>query len=278
MAGGYGGSPLESSELLMGDCANKKLPNLPEGIFNSSMVIHNDSILLIGGENNKQKCLFLDDDNTWKEHSVLNRERDCASAVATSKSTFVFGGYGNPNRYEYLPKHSTTWHVGKPKIPGKKFVNGCAIAVKSEQEIWLIGGEGTEDRIVSFNVHNHYFKKLSSKLNDGRRGHRCAFIPNTNKVIVTGGYDVDYCNFLSSTEILDTEDESVTVGSPMNSERYGHGIGVITINGEDRLAVFGGSDGNDFLDSVELYNAQTQMWECSDIKLNNCKRSFGFLS
>ena len=44
-------------------------------------------------------------------------------------------------------------------------------------------------------------------------------------------------------------------------------MGVVTINGEERLAVFGGSDGNNDLDSVELYNTQTEKWETTDIKL-----------
>ena len=38
------------------------------------------------------------------------------------------------------------------------------------------------------------------------------FIPNTNKIMITGGYSDDY---LDSTEILDTEGGSVTMASPM---------------------------------------------------------------
>ena len=52
-----------------------------------------------------------------------------------------------------------SWLLGKTEIPGG-YANGCAIAVKSEQEIWLIGGSGTEKRILSFNVNDHTFKEL----------------------------------------------------------------------------------------------------------------------
>ena len=56
-------------------------------------------------------------------------------------------------------------------------------------------------------------------------------------------------------------------------------VGTVKINGEERLAVFGGSDGSGrHLDSVELYNAQTEKWETTDIKLKKSKRGFGFLS
>ena len=105
-------------------------------------------------------------------------------------------------------------------------------------------------------------------------GHRCAFIPNTNKIMITGGHDY---SCLDSTEILDTEDGSVTIERPMNFKRVGHGMGVITINGDERIAVFGGYDGRNELDSVELYNTQTEIWETADFKLREARSSFGFL-
>ena len=70
------------------------------------------------------------------------------------------------------------------------------------------------------------------------------------------------------------------MASDMNSKRFSHGMGVLTINGQDRLAVFGGnSDHTSYtlLDSVELYNTRTEKWEKTDIKLTEPKRSFGFL-
>ena len=54
---------------------------------------------------------------------------------------------------------------------------------------------------------------------------RCAFIPNTNKIIITGGYDNGY---LDATEILDIEDRKVTTAGPMNTKRDLHGMGVVT--------------------------------------------------
>ena len=139
----------------------------------------------------------------------------------------------------------------------------------------MIGGGDTEERIVSFHVESHTFQVLPFQMSVGRWGHRCAFIPNTNKIMITGGY----CDgSLDSTEILDTEDGSVTMASPMNSKRSGHGIGVVSINGKDILAVFGGFNGNKFMDSVELYNTQTRKWETSNIKLREPKRHFGFVT
>ena len=93
--------------------------------------------------------------------------------------------------------------------------------------------------------------------------------------MITGGYSV---GCLDSTELLDTEDGSVTMASPMNSKRTDHGIGVVTINGKDMLAVFGGYDGRTTLKSVELYNSETQKWETSDLKLRERRSDFSCLT
>ena len=237
------------------------------------MVLQNRAILLSGYK--KQKCLQLDH-GKWKEHSTLNQERFWHSAVATQTATFLFGGENSRTTYEYLLRGSTTWLTGKTKIPGG-FYRGCAIAVKSDQEIWLMGESwNSGNKILSFNVSDHTFKELPFHLNIKRVGHRCAFIPNTNKVMVTGGFNADDC--LDSTEILDIENGTVTMASPMNFKRYDHGMGVVTINGEDRLAVFGGHGGGKLVESVELYNATTERWETLDIKLKQQKFGFGFVT
>ena len=203
--------------------------------------------------------------------ALLMQKRVEHSAVTTQAATFVFGGGISNKTYEYLPKDSTKWLMGKTEIPGRGFYNGCAIAVKSGQEIWLIGGFETEKRILSFDVESHTFQVLPFQLNVGRWRHRCAFIPNTNKIMITGGNS-------SSTEVLDTEDGSVTMASSMNSKRYGHGMDVITINGEDRIVVFGGFDGRNYLDCVEVYNTNTEKWEMTNLKLSKAKYGFSFLA
>ena len=268
-----GGCGSTAVDFLTGDLRIKQLPNLPDRIHGSSMVAHNGTILLCGGNRNDQKCLQLDH-GTWKEHSILNQGRLYHSAVTTQTATFLFGGNYSETTYEYLPKDSTQWLMGKTEIPGG-FNYGCAIAVKSEKEIWLIGGYGSEKRILSFNVTDQTFQELSSQLNAGRRTHRCAFIPDSNKIMLTGGRDDDY---LSSTEILDTEDGSVTMAGPMNYGRAWHGMGVATINGKDRLAVFGGEDRETVLDSVELYDTETEKWEIADFKLSKANSIFSFLT
>ena len=93
--------------------------------------------------------------------------------------------------------------------------------------------------------------------------------------MITGGY---IRSFIDSTEIIDTENGHVTLASPMNFKRACHGMGIIKVNGEDRLAVFGGRSGmHTYLDSMELYNTSTGKWEISDIKLKTPMANFGCL-
>ena len=113
VAGGVGRSVVD---FLTGDVRIKKLPNLPQNIHSSSMVAHNGTIILCGGMGNLEKCLQLGN-GTWKEHSTLNVERAWHSIVTTQTATFIFGGeysdQPDSKIYEYLPKESTKWMLGK---------------------------------------------------------------------------------------------------------------------------------------------------------------------
>ena len=199
VGGGYGiESKYSTFEVLTGDLGKKQLPNLPDGICGSSLVKHNGYILICGGLRNPKQCLKLDH-GTWKEHSTLKKERVLHSVVTTQHTTFIFRGFYSRNTYEFLPTDSDTWLIGKTVIP-RGFDDGCA---KSEQEIWLLGGDYSVKRILSFNTNDHTFQELPFQLNVGRVGHRCGYIPNTTKIIVTGGYNdslylrgiVQYRNF-----------------------------------------------------------------------------------
>ena len=124
--------------------------------------------------------------------------------------------------------------------------------------------------------------EFSTRLNERRCGHTCAFIPGTNKIMITGGVGQSH-RALNSTEILNIEDGTITAGSPMNTKRFGHGIGVITINNEDRLVVFGGLSGTQGrartqVHFVEIYNNFTEKWETTDIKVKSPNSGFAYLS
>ena len=220
------------------------------------------------------------------EHSNLNEERCQNSTLTIPTATFLFGGFRSKTTYEYLPKDSTTWQIGKTNI-SNGFADGCAIALKSNQDILLIGGSGClgNDRILSFNVKDHTFYELPFVINVGRFGHTCGYIPNTNKIMIAGGYRYSMSastdkifHELDSTEILDTEVGSITMASPLNFKRVDHGTGIVTINGEDRLAVFGGKCDDIKLDSIEIYNTKMEKWEIADFKLKSPRNNFSAMT
>ena len=252
------------------------IPNLPTPISSfPSMFLHNETIMLCGGYSNEQSCLKLQE-GTWTEYNSLKKERTDAGVVSTTTATFIFGSSysSSTDTYEYLEKDASQWKLGETKIP-EGFRLGCSIAI-TQDEIWLIGGYRTIDRILSFNVTEQNFTELPTTLKQGRYKHQCAFIPGTRNLMVTGGYTGEYSN---STEIIDVETRNVTEGSPMNSTRGYHGIGVLNIEGQEKIVVLGGSESlSSQLKSVEFYNVQTQKWELTNIELSEPKDQFGFMT
>ena len=282
ISGGYGFECRRSSlvEVISGDSKLKwQLPNLPMQFQSKdamasqgNLIFQHDGFILMCGGWQWQCLIYIE--GIWKVHSVLNHGRYLASVVTTRFGTYIFGGYFSPKTYEYLPSSidSRTWQLGKTEIPDG-FQHGCAIAIKSDQYILLIGGSKTRNRILCFDVLNKTFTEYPTRLEVGRSGHRCCMIPGTRKVMITGGLRT-----MNSTEIFDTTDQSIEIGSMLNLARYDHGIGVLTINSMDRIAVFGGYDWKKTLNSVEIYNPQTKTWEISDIEIKEARAGFGFLN
>ena len=158
-------------------------------------------------------------------------------------------------------------------------------------QIWLIGGlhaygEGYHNRILAFDINSETFQELPSTLNRTRMSFACAFIPGTNKILVTGGFAEAITGgfknhelYDDTTEIIDTVDGNVAMGGSLNIGRVGHGMGAIKIDGKERLIVFGGMDGTrNQNSSIELYNAETDQWEMADFTLNEPKASFGYVT
>ena len=218
--------------------------------------------------------IFLTD---LKKHRDLILQRGSVKHIKTKDTLFHFRNMWVHVMY----KQDSDMELRTIDIPGEYNFGFFVIADRSGQKIYLIGGQGTPSRILKFNVENKTFEELPSKLIVPRRGgHMCGLIPNTNKIMITGGkYDSS-----RSTEIFDTENESVTLAGEMKFSRRYHGIGVLTINDKDRLAVFGGVDDlfrclrEDLLRSVELYDAQNDIWEISNIKMQKVRNGLGFQS
>jgi len=281
-------------EVITGDFGKFELPNLLT-IGGNCLAMHNGALVSCGGLAGKDyrnsfgiglkstlRCLQLDAiSRSWKFHSVLNEDeeytRTAFTAVTTKAGIFLLG-FGYTLELEHLPENAKKWQRVKLNSNGEDFLallnNKSAVVDQSDQMIWIFGPQN----VFLLDLVKSSISKLPSKLNVPRYNPRWAYLPNTKKIIITGGTkwipgpdgDGDFGEILDSTEIFDTEDFTITMASPMNHKRDAHGIGTITVQGEDRVAVFGGMTGSTSLiglGNLELYNAKTDLWELSKIKL-----------
>ena len=104
-----------------------------------------------------------------------------ASAETMPTGTYIFGSETSPTTSEFL--RNDVWQDG-PVIPNG-FEGGCAIKISSN-EIILIGGYGTMDRVAKFDVKTNTFT-LWSSLSQGRRRHACVLL--NNNILIAGGID-----------------------------------------------------------------------------------------
>ena len=270
-----GGVYRDSVEVLVKGVKNNQLPNLPGNFECTMMTKHNGAILAVGEKSDIGICLQLVH-GSWKKHSTLNKDRYLGHAVSTDKATFIFGGRYERS-YEFLQKGSSKWQLGQNEMPsGSCFIESC-VSINSRQEIWLIGGH-YKNVIIRFDIKSHTFSTLPSRLLENRKKHKGAIIPGTNKIIITGGIGFGD-RVLDSTEIIDIDTGAIEFASPLNAPRSDHGIGIISINDENRVTVFGGKNPSGCIkQSVETYNPCTQKWEKSEMELTECRRDFGYLT
>ena len=287
MAGGYDGDDRLNTVELLGD-TTCSIPNLPHTIIDSPQMFLNDQkeLVICGGYPKSASCLRLFN-GEWHEYAELEEERQFASVVSMDDKTFMFGGDGSDTSSEILQDGS--WKEG-PTIPGEGITEGCGVAI-SKEELLLIGGEYTRNRIIKYNIKTNNWTEVAS-LKVGRYEHSCTLFKN--QVFITGGYDG--FNDLNSVETLSLK--TMTIKEESNGLQVGrgchgsglfhldglqvgrgcHGSGLVHLDGKLKLAVFGGCN-SDSLDLIELFDEDTETWKLSGThKLSEEKNGFGYLS
>ena len=286
IAGGYLSyqSYLSSAEVLTGGTNQIQLPNLPTETYGQSLINHYGTVLHCGGLDtafNIQKSCVKLSNSSWVAHSTLNGFRYDSGAATTNSGSFIFGSSSSSSRssFEYLTPGNTNWQTGTQNIPNG-YRSGCVIQI-SEDLLYLIGGRSSakadETRILAFNTTSHVFTTLSTTLITGRNYHSCEFIPNSNKVMISGGYNLLYTEYVD-TEVLDVTTGTISNGPALNIKRRYHGSGIITIGSEDRLVVFGGYSGSSAENSIEQFNPETNSWQMMSETLTESKYRFGYLT
>merc|ERR1712165_460470 len=252
------------------------MPDLPGEVYrhNLIMTVKND-ILTCGGSYLpfRQKCYQYDKNlQDWIRHSDLNQERYNAASITMPNAVYVFGGLES-NTYEYMINDENVWQEGKSSIPGG-FREGCVVKLNNN-ELALIGGEGTESRIMKFNTATKVFTENWGRLKKPRYGHACVTLGNN--ILVVGGFGDG--GYLASSELINIEDgrQSETDVGDLNSKRYKFGL--VSLGGNTtKILAIGGKGTGTVHDSVEEYDENTGQWKNVTMKISEKKRDFGYLA
>merc|ERR1712079_428371 len=265
---------IKTSEILNGPegCTMPDLPNGGNWAHNMIMTANND-ILTCGGVAYRKKCYKYDKKiQDWIPHSDLKQGREEAASITMPNAVYLFGGEFE-NTYEYMVNDENVWQEGKTTIPGG-FYEGCVVKLNNN-ELALIGGEGTESRIMKFNTATKVFTENWGRLKKPRYGHACVTLGNN--ILVVGGFGDG--GYLASSELINIEDgrQSETDVGDLNSKRYKFGL--VSLGGNTtKILAIGGKGTGTVHDSVEEYDENTGQWKNVTMKISEKKRDFGYLA
>ena len=160
---------------------------------------------------------LADPDKQWRRGPPMNKQRGKHAAVVCDGGIYVIGGD----------------HLDSSNLDSSF---DCMERIDSNDLL--------KSSLTTMSTHESNWTTLNCRLVTGRKS-CCAVAVHNRYIVVTGGYD-DGLD-LSSVEIIDTCNHTVTTGPCMNVPRSGFGSAVIG----HRIFVVGGESCNDEVDSVE---------------------------
>ena len=259
---------------------NAKLPSLPHSNSDHSMIITHDNLVMVfGGYKNGRKQCYHINRGSWKLQKPTTVPRESAITIAMPNGIYSFGGIflgdiEHCKSSDFLPREISEWEVGPP-LPEPGISEGHGVAISST-ELVLIGGYSTRKMVLTYNIEDQTWTDLGDILVTGRCHHRSVFF--NGKVIVSGGNEEQFTlEGIKSTEVIDLSNGTSRRVGDLNIARHHHGMGIMEINGKDKVVVFGGSNNHDKeLDSVEEWDEKTETWTLSTMKLSEPKSSFAY--
>ena len=271
-----GGSHSEVETL--GSC-NSLIQDLPYPRRAHITTLTADGLVLTCGGDSDFSCLSLVaglEGLVWMDHSTLDTIRWYTTAVTLPGGLYILGGYRTETTSSFLATGTTTWVPG-PELPGGGSDSGCAVAISSSRFL-LIGGEPAYQQVAEYDSTTGAWTQwpaLSIPVG-GRRRHSCARLGDN--VIIAGGqdqYHEDPPEDLVSTAILHIPTKSMRSVRGMTTRRSSFGTAVIG----GKLLAFGGYNrylSNYYLDSVEEWNEEEEVWREREEKLELARDFFGY--
>lgn len=258
----------------IGDDKCDLAPDLPHSISDYPSVFqHGRQLLVCGGKGNSKSCLMLEG-KIWHIHSNLTHERAFASSVTFPTGTYIFGGYTDSSKttIEFLPFESSIWRSLLVKIPDPGFHTGCAVKI-SDEELVLIGGIDTVNRVLSFNIKTNDWKEYR-QLNQRRWGHNCAVFKE--KIIIAGGWGINHDNSNAFTEIIDLSTMQPRLPSEQSRDmmRTKGGLAVTTFEKKIALLAFGAATNPSKI--IHVWDPEDETWKKTNSYLSEYKYAFGY--
>jgi len=147
---------------------------------------------------------------------------------------------------------------------------GAAIVLLRDRRVLIAGGSGPDgvalNSIEVFNPEEGTLTPLNATLTVPRDG-LAAVRQGDGTVLFIGGTNTD--GVLSATDLFSPVDDSVAPGPPLNVARTSHSATALL---EGRILVAGGFDGNQELDSAELYDPTSGTFALLDAKMQTARR------
>ena len=214
--------------------------------------------------------------------------------VQMPNGIYVFGGVGVTSKmtYEYLPRDSKVWQtipyfqgdivsplIGLSREDARTGIQHGSGHRVSNEELILIKYQ----HMVRFNVMNTSWYAIPLRVG---RWDAASIILN-NMLIICGGCFKQNGLSVGFTEIVDLTTNQSRMGGNLNVARAGFGMALIVVRNKLRLLAFGGihkekevvtTIHNKFIDSVEIWDEVTESWMMTDMKLQQKRRAFGYVS
>ena len=266
---------MQSAEILYGPnrCS---IGDLPEGgIWGHNIIVTaNEEVLNCGGVTSpysKSCYVYEKESKTWMHHSNLTQARNLATSITMPNGAYMFGGDYSTTTYEYMAKNDKFWQKGSGSIPDG-FWAGCGVRLNN-YEVALVGGSGTESRIMKYNTATNTFSTLNAQLRKPRAYNSC--FPLGSQILVVGGLTSEG-QTLASSEIINMSDGTAGLSAgDLNNKRRAFGLVALAGNSKKILA-FGGKNDGGLIVSVEEFDEETRQWQTIDNKLSQKKEAFGY--
>jgi len=188
----------------------------------------------------------------WMDLPAFSETPGCSSMVAAASETELYACGNHGTNCKKLSIGNSNWELIPDLIHPR--VNYTLTAVGNK--LVAIGGIDSHRSVVV--LEEGTWERKSWFLM--KRHSHCAVSLEEDRVIIIGGHNTDY-GTLDLVQELNIITGEVYLLSHLARGRFAHGCATHIVNGEAKVIVAGGTDGQHALDSVEIYSICVDRWE-----------------